>query len=75
MENLALIGVSLPDVRVNMVIMHVLAVELICQDVMGWVPVHDYLLPDSCGRQRLCLVLPSIIWCFFSRTPALDPLA
>jgi hypothetical protein len=35
MENPTLIGVSLSDVRVTMVIMHVLVVELQCQAVMG----------------------------------------
>jgi hypothetical protein len=35
MENPALNGVSLPDVRVIMAIMHVLVVELLCQVMTG----------------------------------------
>jgi hypothetical protein len=49
MENPAFIRVSLSDVRVIMVIMCVLNVELLCQEVMGRVPIFDCLLPGACG--------------------------
>jgi hypothetical protein len=53
MGGLALIGVSLSDVRVIMMIMRVLMVKLLCQVVMGWVPVLECLLPDTRGCQRI----------------------
>jgi hypothetical protein len=75
MENTALFGASLSDVRVTMVIMRVLVVELLCQVVIGCVPVLESLLPGTRGRLWLCLVLPDIEWPRFLRTPALKPLA
>jgi hypothetical protein len=47
MENLALIGMSLSDVRAIMMIIHVFVVELLYQEVMGWVPVLKWLLPGA----------------------------
>jgi hypothetical protein len=32
-----------------MAIMCVLLVELLCQEVMGWIPALEYLLSDACG--------------------------
>jgi hypothetical protein len=58
MENSILIGVSLLDVRVIIVIMCVLVVELLCQAVMGWILVLECLLPGV--RLWLRLVLPGI---------------
>jgi hypothetical protein len=66
-ENPALIGASLSDVRVIMVIMLVLVVELLCQAVTGWILVLGHL--------RLCLVLLGIKWPCYSKTLALGPLA
>jgi hypothetical protein len=43
MVNPAFIMVILSDVRVIMVIMCVLVVELICQEVTGWIPVLECL--------------------------------
>jgi hypothetical protein len=65
---------NLSDVRVIMVIMHVLVVELLCQTAMGQISVFKYL--KSGVRRCLwpCLVLPNIkchrfprsrlSWCF-----------
>jgi hypothetical protein len=60
MENRTLIGVSLSDVRVVMVIVWVLVVELLCQAVMGCIPVLECLLPSACERLWLHLFLPGI---------------
>jgi hypothetical protein len=49
MENPTLIGVSLSDGRVIIVIMHVLVVELLCQVVMGWIPVLECLSQARVG--------------------------
>jgi hypothetical protein len=43
MENYASIRASLSDVRVIIAIMRVLIVELLCQVVMGQIPVLEYL--------------------------------
>jgi hypothetical protein len=74
-ENPTLIGASLSNVRVIMVIMLVLVVELLCQAVTGWIPVLECLLPGARGHLRLCLVLLGIKWPCYSRTLALRPLA
>jgi hypothetical protein len=42
---------------------------------MERVPVLECLLPGAGGHLRLCLVLSSIKWPCFSKTPALMPLA
>jgi hypothetical protein len=60
MENSAFIGTSLSNVRVIMAIMHVLAVELLYQAVMGRVPILECMLPGTRGRLWLCLVLSGI---------------
>jgi hypothetical protein len=74
MKNPTLIRASLSDVRVIMVIMHVLVVDLLCQAVMGWILVIMCILPGACGRLRLRLVLPAIKWPRYLRIPALGPL-
>jgi hypothetical protein len=40
---------SLSDVRVIMEIMHILMVELLCQGVMGCIPVLECLWAVACG--------------------------
>jgi hypothetical protein len=55
-------GVSLSDVRVTTVIMHVLVVELLCQTVIGRVPLLDCLLPGVHWCLWLYLVLPGTKW-------------
>jgi hypothetical protein len=60
MENPNLIEASLSNVSVSMSIMRVLVVELLCQVVMGQIPVLECLLLGTRGRMLLCLVLPSI---------------
>jgi hypothetical protein len=49
MGNPAPIRVSLSDVRVIVTIMHVLMVKWLCQVVMGWVPILEWLSPDMRG--------------------------
>jgi hypothetical protein len=51
-ENPAFTRACLSSARVIMVIMRVPVVELLCQMVMGWLPVLKYLLSRACG----CLV-------------------
>jgi hypothetical protein len=75
MENSALIGVSLFNVRVIVTIMRVLAVELLCQAVMGRILILTCLLPGARRRMWLCLVLSGIKWPHHSRSPTLGPLA
>jgi hypothetical protein len=60
MGNPTLIGVSLSDVRVSMVIMRVLVVELLCQAGTEQIPVLQCLLPGPHGCLWLRLVLPGI---------------
>jgi hypothetical protein len=67
--------VSVSDIRVIMVIMRVLMVELLCQVVTGQIPALECLLPSAREHQWLCLILYSIKWPRYSRTPALGPLA
>jgi hypothetical protein len=50
MDNSALIGVSLSDVRVIMTILHVLEVKFLCQVATGWIPTLECLLPGTRGR-------------------------
>jgi hypothetical protein len=71
MEKAAIIGSSLSDVRVTMVIMHVLVVELLCQVVTGQILALECLLPGAHECMRLHLVLPGIKWPRYSRTLAL----
>jgi hypothetical protein len=73
MENHAFIGASLSNARVIISIMRVLVVELLCQVTMGWIPVLECLFLSARGCLRLHLVLPSIKWPCYSRTPALGP--
>jgi hypothetical protein len=48
-DNPTFTRVSLSDVRVIMMILHVLMEELLCQVMMGWVPVLVWLLLGACG--------------------------
>jgi hypothetical protein len=70
-ENHVLIRASLSDDRVIMVIMCVLAVELLCHAVMGWILVLVCLLPAACRLLQLRLILLAIKWLCYLRTPAL----
>jgi hypothetical protein len=54
MENLAFTRASLSNVKVIMVIIHVLTMELLCQAVMGWVLVLECLLPGVHEHLWLC---------------------
>jgi hypothetical protein len=60
MKNPTFIGVSLSDVKVIMVIMHIFMEELLSQAVMRRIPVLECLLSGAHGRLRLCLVLRDI---------------
>jgi hypothetical protein len=75
MENPAFTGAILSNVRVIMTIMRVLMKELLCQAVMGQIPVLEWLLSGVRGCLQLCLVLCGIKWHRYSRTPTLSPLA
>jgi hypothetical protein len=59
---------NLSDVRVIMTIMLVLMEELLCQTVMGLIPVLECLLLGACGCLWLCPVMPGIKWRCFLRT-------
>jgi hypothetical protein len=63
MENPALIGVSLSDVRATTVIIRVLVMEFICQTVMGRIPVLECLLSrvGAYGCVLSCLTLNDIV--------------
>jgi hypothetical protein len=50
MENSTVIGASLSDVKVIMVIMRVLMVELLCQVVTGHVRLLKCLMPGMHGH-------------------------
>jgi hypothetical protein len=67
MESPTLIGVRLSDVRVVMMIMHVLVVELLYQAVMEQIPVLECLLPGMHGYQRLRHVMSDTKWPHFLR--------
>jgi hypothetical protein len=75
MENPALIGSSLSNVTVIMVNMNVLMVELLYQEVTGHVPALKCQLPSAHWSQWLHVVLSSIKWPCYLRTPALGSLA
>jgi hypothetical protein len=75
MDNSTFLGASLSDVKVIMTIMHILIVKLLCQMVMGWIPVLECPLPGTHGRLGLCLNLSSIKWPHNSRTLTLGPFA
>jgi hypothetical protein len=68
MEKPAFTEVSLSDVRVIMMIMHVPMEELLCQATMGWVPLLKYLLSGARGCLCPCPVVPGNECCCFSRT-------
>jgi hypothetical protein len=56
----AFIWADLSDVKVIMAIMRVLVEELLCQTVMGWTPILEYLLSGACGCLWLRLIMPGI---------------
>jgi hypothetical protein len=58
-EKPAFTRVGLSDVRLIMVIMRVL-VELLCQAVIGQIPILECILSDVCGRLRLHPVMSFI---------------
>jgi hypothetical protein len=68
MEKPAFTRENLSDVRVIMVIMHVLEEELLCQVVTGWIHVLECLLSGARGRLWLRLVMSGIKWSYFPRT-------
>jgi hypothetical protein len=68
MEKPAFTRVNLSDIRVIMVIMHVLMEELLCQVVMGQIPVLKCQLSSACGHPWLHLVMPCIKCLCFPRT-------
>jgi hypothetical protein len=51
-----------------MTIMHVFIEELLCQAVMGWIPVLECPQSDACGCLWSRLVQSGIKWCYFPRT-------
>jgi hypothetical protein len=57
MENPAFTEMSLSDGKVIMAIMHVLSLDLLCQAVMGRVPVLECLLLGARVCQRLRPIL------------------
>jgi hypothetical protein len=57
MKKSAFTRVNLSDVRAIMAIMCVPVMELLCQAVMRWVPVLEYLLLDVCGCLWPCPVM------------------
>jgi hypothetical protein len=60
MEKLVFTMACLFCIRVIMAIMCVLLVELLCQEVMGWIPALEYLLSDArgaCGHVLSCQVV------------------
>jgi hypothetical protein len=67
MEKPAFTRVNLNDVRVIMVITHVLVVELLCQVVMGWIPLLKCPLSSACGWLWLHPVMPDIKYRCFPR--------
>jgi hypothetical protein len=75
MEDPSFTGVSLSYVRVIMMIMCVLMVELLCQAVIGRVPVLECLLLGAHGHQRLRHVMSGIKWPQSPRDPAPGSLA
>jgi hypothetical protein len=62
------IGGSLSDARAIMAILHVLTVKLLCQVVMGRVPVLECRLPVAHGCLWLHPVMSGFKWHCFPRT-------
>jgi hypothetical protein len=58
---------NLSDVRVIITIMHVLVEELLCQAVMGWIPILKCLLLGARGHLWLRPVMLGIKWRCFPR--------
>jgi hypothetical protein len=51
---------NLSDLRVIIAIMHVLMEELLCQEVMGRIPILESLFLGARGHLWLCPIMPSI---------------
>jgi hypothetical protein len=60
MEKPTFTMVNLSDVRVMMAIMCVPVVVLLCQAMMGWIPVLKYLLLGAHGHLWLRSIVPGI---------------
>jgi hypothetical protein len=60
MEKPTFTRMNLSGAKVIMVIMHVDVGELLCQAVMGWIPVHECPSSDACGLMWLHPVMPGI---------------
>jgi hypothetical protein len=82
MEKPTFIRVSLSDVKVIMVIMHILVVKLLCQVVMRQIVVLKYLLSGPCGHLWPCPIVPCIkchrfptfrLWCCLPGTEPPPP--
>jgi hypothetical protein len=67
-EKHAFTKMNLSDVRMIMVIMHVLVKELLYQVLMGWILILKCLLSDARGRMWLCPFIPGIKYRCFLRT-------
>jgi hypothetical protein len=68
MEKPAFTRMDLSDVRVIMVIMDVPVKEMLCQTVMGWIPVLKFIMSGACGHLWPCPITPSIKCCYFLST-------
>jgi hypothetical protein len=67
MEKPTFTRANLSDVRVIMAIMHVLMDELLCQTVMGGIPLLKCMLLGARRRLWLHPIRPGIKWCCFLR--------
>jgi hypothetical protein len=67
-EKPAFTGVNLSDVRVIITIMCVLVEKLLCQIVMGRIPILECLLSGVCGHLWLRSIMSVIKWCCFLRS-------
>jgi hypothetical protein len=68
MEKPTFTRVNLSNVRVIVSIMRVSMVELLCQEVMGYISVLKYLLSGVRGRLWPCPIVPSINCRYFLRS-------
>jgi hypothetical protein len=68
MEKPTFTKMNLFDVRVIMVIMHILVRELLCQAVTGWIPVLECPILWHVWLLWLCPVMSGIKCCHLPRT-------
>jgi hypothetical protein len=68
MEKHTFTRVNLSNVRVIVSIMRVPMVELLCQELMGYISVLKYLLSGVCGCLWPCPIVPSINCRYFLRS-------